>query len=257
MEHHKSPSRGVYVLPNLFTASSMFAAFLSMTNAMGGRFTAAAYCIFISALLDGLDGKVARLTHTASRFGVEFDSLADQVAFGVAPAVLAWTWQLNQFGRLGAAVAFLYAVCAGMRLARFNVDVGVVSKKFFIGLPSPASGCLLPAFMLFIPYLPDFLAARLPHVTLILCIVAPLLMVTRIRYFSFKEYGFIQAHPFRILVAAVMLLVLLLTYPSFWLFMTLFVYVLSGMVYTGWLAFRSKDRLFPFRKKDKNAANEG
>ncbi len=257
MEHHKTPARGVYVLPNLFTASSMFAAFLSMTAAMDGRFTAAAYYIFISALLDGLDGKVARLTHTASRFGVEFDSLADQVAFGVAPAVLAWTWQLSQFGRLGAAVAFLYAVCAGMRLARFNVDVGVVSKKFFIGLPSPASGCLLPAFMLFVPYLPDLLSANLPHVTLVLCIAAPLLMVTRIRYFSFKEYGFIQAHPFRVLVAAVMLLVLLLTYPSFWLFMTLFAYVLSGMAYTGWLTFKSKGRLLPFGRKARSETSKG
>ncbi len=232
MSERKTPHKGVYILPNLFTAGSLFAAFMCVTYCFKGQFQAAALSIFLSAVLDGLDGKVARLTNTASQFGVEFDSLADMVAFGLAPAVLAWTWQLEQYGRVGTAISFLFVACAALRLARFNVDVAVVSKRFFIGLPSPAAGCTLAAFVLFVPYLPYSWLDYLPQFTIILSILAPLLMVSRVRYFSFKEYGFVKAHPFRVLVGAMLFLILLFSLPFFWIFITIFVYIISGIVYT-------------------------
>ena len=225
MTEPKKPHKGVYVLPNLFTAGSLFAAFLCVTYCFKGQFQAAALSVFLSAILDGLDGKVARLTNTASQFGIEFDSLADMVAFGLAPGVLAWTWQLEAYGKLGTAVSFLFVACAALRLARFNVDVAVVSKRFFIGLPSPAAGCTLAAFVV-------FMLDYLPQMTLFLSILAPLLMVSRVRYFSFKEYGFVKEHPFRVLVAAMMLLVLLFSAPFFFMFIVIFVYIICGIVYT-------------------------
>lgn len=232
MTERKTPHKGVYIFPNLFTAGSLFAAFLCVTYCFKGQFQAAALSIFLSAVLDGLDGKVARLTNTASQFGVEFDSLADMVAFGLAPAVLAWTWQLEAYGKFGTAVSFLFVACAALRLARFNVDVAVVSKRFFIGLPSPAAGCTLAAFVVFVPYLPEFMHAALPHLTLFICILAPLLMVSRVRYFSFKEYGFVKEHPFSVLVAAMFILILLFSAPFFFMFIVIFVYIVSGIVYT-------------------------
>ena len=232
MTERKKPHKGVYVLPNLFTAGSLFAAFLCVTYCFKGQFQAAALSIFLSAVLDGLDGKVARLTNTASQFGIEFDSLADMVAFGLAPGVLAWTWQLEAYGKLGTAVSFLFVACAALRLARFNVDVAVVSKRFFIGLPSPAAGCTLAAFVVFVPYLPESFLPYLPQFTLFLCILAPLLMVSRVRSFSFKEYGFVKEHPFSVLVAAMLILILLFSEPFFFMFAVIFVYIICGIVYT-------------------------
>lgn len=228
----RKPHRGVYILPSLFTTASLFAAFMCVTYSIKGNFEAAALAIFFSALMDGLDGKVARLTNTTSQFGIEYDSLADVVAFGMAPSILAWTWQLEAFGRTGIAISFLFVACAALRLARFNVDVGVVSKKFFVGLPSPAAGCMLAAFVLFVPFLPDFLMDYVEYFTIALCIIVPLLMVSNTRYFSFKEYGFIKAHPFRVLVGAMLFMVLLFSKPYFWFFMSGFIYVLCGIFYT-------------------------
>jgi len=228
----RKPHRGVYILPSLFTTASLFAAFMCVTYSIKGNFNAAALSIFLSALMDGLDGKVARLTNTTSQFGIEYDSLADVVAFGMAPSVLVWTWQLQIFGRTGMAISFLFVACAALRLARFNVDVGIVSKRFFIGLPSPAAGCALAAFVLFVPFLPDILMEHLAYLTMGLCIAVPLLMVSRVRYFSFKEYGFIKAHPFRILVGCMLFMVLLLSNPYFWFFMSIFVYLVIGVLYS-------------------------
>lgn len=228
----KAPHKGFYILPNLITTASLFTAFLCVTYAFQGSFKTASLCIFLSALLDGLDGKVARLTNTASQFGIEYDSLADVVAFGMAPAVLAWTWQLHTWGKLGIVISFMFVACAALRLARFNVDVGIISKKFFIGLPSPAAGCTLAAFILFLPYLPNFFMDYLPYFTMGVCIIVPLLMVSRVRYFSFKEFGFVKTHPFRVLLASIMALLLLYSNPSFWFFMSILIYLFAGIIYT-------------------------
>ncbi len=224
--------KGVYILPNLFTTASLLAAFMCVIYSFKSDFQNAALAIFVSAFMDGLDGKVARLTNTQSQFGVEFDSLADVVAFGMAPAVLAWTWQLQSFGRLGIGIAFLFVACAALRLARFNVDVSITPKNFFIGLPTPAAGCTLAAFVLFYEYLPSFFVENLPIIILIICIFIPLLMISRVRYFSFKEFGFLKKHPFRVLVCAILFMVLLFSNPHFWAFTGFCMYLVGGIVYT-------------------------
>ena len=149
---HKS----IYLLPNLITALSMFMGILSLVWAVQSRFEEAGLAIVLSALLDGMDGKVARLTHTASEFGVQYDSLADLIAFGLAPAFLLWQWQLEGLGRFGVVVAFLFAACGALRLARFNISTAVTGKRFFIGLPIPAAGCTVVAFLYFAGILPEF-----------------------------------------------------------------------------------------------------
>lgn len=229
---HRPPPRGVYILPNLFTTASLFAGFMSIIFAVSGRPGTAAMAILFSALMDGLDGKVARLTGSASQFGIEYDSLADLVAFGVAPGILAWSWQLHGFNRLGLAASFLFVACAALRLARFNVAAASISKRFFIGLPSPACGCTLATFVLFVEFLPAFLRPYLAHITLGLSFIVPLLMVSRVRYFSFKEYGFLRAHPFSTLVAALLLFVLIFSMPRLLGFLMCLGYILSGLVYT-------------------------
>ena len=224
--------RGVYILPNLFTTASLFTGFLGIIFAVSGRYDSAAWAILFSALMDGLDGKVARLTGTASQFGIEYDSLADCVAFGAAPAMLMWAWQLNSFGRMGVAVAFLSVACGALRLARFNVGVATTSKRFFVGLPIPACGCTLATFVLFRPYLPGWLTEQLSYISLGLAFFVPLLMVSRVRYFSFKEYGFLRAHPFSTLVAALLLFVLIFSAPRMFCFLLCLGYILSGLIYT-------------------------
>ena len=183
---------------------------------------------------------MARLTGTASQFGIEYDSLADDVTFGVAPGMLAYAWQLHEFGRLGLAVAFLFCGCAALRLARFNVGVSTTSKRFFVGLPSPACACVLATFVLFMPYYPDFLMPILPVLTLLMSIIVPLLMVSRVRYFSFKEFGFIKAHPFQTMVATLIVLSMVFSLPRLFCFLILISYVISGPAYTFILRRRGK-----------------
>jgi CDP-diacylglycerol--serine O-phosphatidyltransferase len=233
MHIQKKPvARGFYILPNLFTTGSLFCAFFSIILSFQGQFDLAAWAILTSALLDGCDGKVARLTGTASQFGMELDSLADCVAFGVAPGMLAYAWQLHDFGRLGLAIAFPYCACAALRLARFNVGVATTSKRYFVGLPSPASGCVMACFVLFMPYYPSFLEAILPGLTLVIATIAPLLMVSRVRYFSFKEFSFAKAHPYQTMVATLLLASLIFSMPRLFCFLILIAYIISGPAYT-------------------------
>ena len=224
--------RGIYILPNLLTTASLFGGFLCMILAAAGQVETAAGAIFFSAVMDGLDGKIARLTHSSSQFGIEYDSLADLTAFGAAPAFLAWSWQLEVFHRLGIAVSFLFLVCAALRLARFNLNAGTVSKRFFIGLPSPAAGCSLAAFVLFSPLLPSFLQSSLPHITLGISFIVPILMISRVRYFSFKEFDYLRVHRFRSLVAVLLIFVLLFSMPRQFFFFGGLGYILSGLIYT-------------------------
>ena len=225
--------KGVYILPNLFTGASLFAGFLGMVWAVNGRYELTALAILASALLDGLDGKIARLTNTASEFGVQFDSLADLVAFGVSPALLLYIWMLQSYGRMGTAACFLFVACGALRLARFNIQTGAVSKKFFVGLPIPAAGCTLATLVLFSPYLPENLAeTALPWLSLVLVYGLSFLMVSRVRYASFKEYGFVKAHPFGSLVSAMLIFVMVASQPKLLGFLFLMGYIISGLVYT-------------------------
>lgn len=229
-EAPKTPRKGVYVLPNLFTTASLFAGFIGIMWAVQGRFEQCALAILISALCDGLDGKVARLTNTASDFGVQYDSLADLVAFGVAPAVTTYLWILQDFGRLGLMAAFLIVACGALRLARFNVAAPTASKKYFIGLAIPAQACTFATLILFAPYIPEQFAKYLPMAVLVLAYVLSYLMVSRVRYVSFKEYGFLKAHPFSSAVTVTLLFVLVASEPKVLGFVFMIGYVISGPV---------------------------
>ncbi|MFZ5810541.1 MAG: CDP-diacylglycerol--serine O-phosphatidyltransferase [Thermodesulfobacteriota bacterium] len=225
--------KGVYILPNLLTAASLFCGFMGILWAIEGRFELTSLAILASCLFDGLDGKVARLTGTSSDFGVQLDSLCDLVAFGVAPAIMIYQWQLHAFGRLGIMASFLMVACGALRLARFNVQSSTGSKKFFVGLPIPAAGCVVATLFMFVPYMPDDLArAVMPKACLVLAYVLSFLMVSRVRYASFKEFGLIKAHPFRAMVTAILLFVLVASEPKLLGFLFFFGYLVSGPVYT-------------------------
>ena len=233
-ETPKRIHKGVYILPNLLTTTCLFSGFLGMIWALDGDFDGAAMAILFAALMDGLDGKVARLTNTASEFGVQYDSLADLAAFGVAPAIILWQWQLHAFGRLGLAAAFVFAACGALRLARFNVaaNQAATSKKFFTGLPIPAAGCTLATFILFRDFIPPFARGLLPPSALMLALLLGMLMVSRIRYASFKEYGFVRAHPFSSFVTVVLLFSLIVSQPRLLGFLILLGYIFSGLIYS-------------------------
>jgi CDP-diacylglycerol--serine O-phosphatidyltransferase len=236
--------KGVYILPNLFTTGSLFSAFLGMIWAVGGDFEACAVAIMVSAVLDGLDGKVARLTNTASEFGVQYDSLADLAAFGLTPAIMLHQWQLQSFGRLGLVACFLFAACGALRLARFNVQSAGSSKKFFVGLPIPAAGCALASLVLFQGHLPEaWQTAVLPMFCLVLAYALSFLMVSRVRYASFKEGGLLKALPFNSLVTALLLFVLVASRPKLLGFPLFLIYVVSGPIYTFFILPRRRPKL--------------
>ncbi len=225
--------KGVYILPNLFTTASLFLGFMGMIWAIEGQFEYTALCILGSCLFDGLDGKVARLTNTTSEFGVQFDSLADLVAFGATPALTMYLWQLHSYGNLGLMASFLLVACGALRLARFNVQAAVTSKKFFVGLPIPAQASTLATLILFAPHLPQaWISEVLPPVTLVLVYALSFLMVSTMRYASFKEYGFIKAHPFSSMVTVILLFVLVASRPKMLGFVFFLGYILSGPLYT-------------------------
>ncbi|OLN25633.1 CDP-diacylglycerol--serine O-phosphatidyltransferase [Desulfovibrio sp. DV] len=238
--------RSVYILPNLFTMASLFAGFLGALWAIEGRFDMTALAILFSCLFDGLDGKVARLTGTSSDFGVQFDSLADLVAFGVTPAIMVYQWQLARFGRLGILAAFMLVACGALRLARFNVMSGkaTASKKFFVGLPIPAAGCMISLFYMFEQYLPDDIAAAvMPKACLFLVYTLSFLMVSRVRYASFKEFGLVKAHPFSAMVTALLLFVVVASEPWLMGFLLFSAYLASGILYTFFILPRRASKL--------------
>lgn len=232
MERKAPIHKGVYILPNMITTLSLFSGFLGMLWSIDGQFEAAAMAILFAALMDGLDGKVARLTNTASEFGVQYDSLADLVAFGVSPALLLWQWQLHSFGRLGIAVTFIFMACGALRLARFNVSTAVTSKKFFVGMPIPAAGCSLATLIFFKEFVPEWGVSLLPAGALALTLLLGILMVSRVRYISFKEYGFLKAHPFSSMVTGLLVFSLVASQPKLLGFLLCLGYIVSGLLYT-------------------------
>ncbi|MDL2209667.1 CDP-diacylglycerol--serine O-phosphatidyltransferase [Desulfovibrio sp. OttesenSCG-928-O18] len=225
--------KGVYILPNLFTTASLFTGFMALIWASQGNFEWSAMGILFSALMDGLDGKVARLTKTSSEFGVQYDSLADLAAFGVAPGFMVYAWLLNEYGNIGTTAAFLFATCSALRLARFNVaSAAGASKKFFTGLPTPAAGCTLAALVFFQPYLPNFMQGIVSPFCLLLTVTLAVLMVSRVRYYSFKEFGFLTAHRFRSMLIAILLFTLIIMAPKVLGFLIFFGYMVAGLIYT-------------------------
>ncbi|MDI5932599.1 CDP-diacylglycerol--serine O-phosphatidyltransferase [Halomonas kalidii] len=221
--------KGIYLLPNLFTTSALFAGFFSVIAGINGDFTAAAVAIFIAMVLDGLDGRVARMTHTQSAFGAEYDSLSDMLSFGVAPALVAFTWILQDIGKTGWVVAFLYVACAALRLARFNVQIGSVDKKWFIGLPSPSAAAFVAASVwTFHSFDADAVGFKL--LMLLVVAAAGVLMVSNIRYYSFKDIDLKGPVPFVVLLAIVLGFVVISVEPSVMLLLLFGSYVASGPV---------------------------
>ncbi|MDR2800977.1 MAG: CDP-diacylglycerol--serine O-phosphatidyltransferase [Desulfovibrio sp.] len=225
-------NKSVYILPNLFTTASLLAGFLGLLWAAAGSYESCACAVLFSAIMDGLDGKVARMTHTSSEFGVQYDSLADLLAFGVTPSFLMFQYALKDFNSIGTAACFLFTVCAALRLARFNISTATADKKFFTGLPSPAAGCTLASIVLFAPSLPEFLMQGIKGFALLCVVGLAFLMVSRIRYASFKELGFFKARPFRTMIPAILIIALIVAQPKIVTGILLFGYIFSGMVYT-------------------------
>jgi CDP-diacylglycerol---serine O-phosphatidyltransferase len=221
--------KGIYILPNLFTAGSLFAGFYCMVSTLNGDYKTAALWILASSIFDGLDGKVARLTGTSSKFGVEFDSLADVVSFGAAPGLLMYCWALKPFGRLGWLAGFLFLACAALRLARFNVQVDTVESKRFVGLPTPAAASMVSATVLLFYHF-GWPSSYIKVAILVLIYFLALLMVSNVRYYSFKDPGLIKRQPFAFLVFAILLLIVIAAEPVLMLFTIFICYILSGPV---------------------------
>ncbi|MEW6187684.1 MAG: CDP-diacylglycerol--serine O-phosphatidyltransferase [Thermodesulfobacteriota bacterium] len=221
--------RGIYVLPNLVTTGGLFCGFYAVIAAISGNFYQAALSILIAAVLDGLDGRIARLTRTTSAFGVQYDSLSDVIAFGLAPGVVVFLWALKPFDRFGWIAAFLYVVCGALRLARFNVQVGQVSSKYFVGLPIPAAASIIATTILFI-YQIGGTGSTGYLAVLIMIYILSFLMVSNIPYPSFKGLKLAERRSFNFLVAVVLLFVLVALEPFLMLSVGILGYVLSGPV---------------------------
>ena len=235
LRHSALREKGIYLLPNLFTISALFFGFYAIISGIQGQYINAAIAIFIGMLMDGLDGRVARLTDTQTAFGAELDSLSDMVTFGVAPALVMYLWQLQGEGRLGWAIAFVYAVSVGLRLARFNSQP-VQEKQFFKGLPCP-SGAAVLAGILWNAEMLDiaFFDTTAGHVVLmVVMFLLGVFMVSSMRYQSFKEIGQNGKVSFRVILLLVVTLVLLFVAPAQVLLFVFGVYALSGPVM--WLA---------------------
>ncbi|WP_136248748.1 CDP-diacylglycerol--serine O-phosphatidyltransferase [Halomonas borealis] len=225
--------KGIYLLPNLFTTSALFSGFFAVVAAIDGDFISASIAIFIAMVLDGLDGRVARLTNTQSAFGAEFDSLSDMLSFGVAPGLVAFTWILQDVGKTGWVVAFLYVACAALRLARFNVQIGSVDKRWFIGLPSPSAAAVVAASVwTFHSFDADAFGFKL--LMLFLVGAAGVLMVSNVRYYSFKDVDLKGPVPFVVLLAIVLGFVVISIEPSVMLLLLFGTYVASGPVCALW-----------------------
>lgn len=226
--------RGIYLLPNLFTTGCLLCGFYAITASIQGEFEKAVVAIFLAMVMDGLDGRVARLTQTESAFGAEYDSLSDMVAFGMAPALTVYQWSLSELSNLGWLASFFYAATTALRLARFNTQIGIQDKRYFQGLPSPAAAAVIAAFIWLGEkgLLPDWISQ--PMVAL-LALAIGLLMVSNFRYYSFKEVDFKRRIPFFWATLLALLAALLLTHPPSMLFLLFFGYALSGPILTLWL----------------------
>lgn len=220
--------QGTFILPNLLTTANMFCGFYGIISAINGRYQAAALSILASCLFDILDGKVARLVRATSRFGVEYDSLADLVAFGVGPGLLIYLWALKPFGRLGWLAAFLFMACGALRLARFNVQVDTVSKKHFVGLPIPGAACMLATTVLFASHWNIAYAPQHSIMLVVATYVLGFLMVSNVPYNSFKELEMVKDRPLPTLFIILVLLTVVATKPHLMLFSLGLAYVVSG-----------------------------
>lgn len=235
--------KGIYVLPNAITLAALFAGFYSIVMAMNGRFDISAMGIFVAAVLDSMDGRVARMTNSQSAFGEQMDSLCDMVSFGAAPALIMYEWALRDLGKMGWVPAFVYIAGAALRLARFNTNIGVVDKRFFQGLPSPAAAALVMGFIWVMDDL-GFKGVRqigwLSWTAFAITLYAGLSMVTNAPFYSFKVVGAKQTVPFVVIVALALGIALIGQNPPLALFSLFCAYGLSGYAVYGWRKFTGR-----------------
>ena len=232
------PHRGIYLLPNSFTMGVLFCGFYAIVQAMNGRFTAAAVAIFVAMVLDTMDGRVARLTNTQSEFGAQFDSLADMVAFGAAPALIIYEWSLRGLGKLGWLAAFIHVAGVGLRLARFNTNIGVVDKRYFQGMPSPTGAALVAGLVWIMTdareaKLHDWTGADLAWISWGLTVFTGITMISSAPFYSFKDLSLKKRVPFVFMLFVLLAFVLVSFDPPLVLFSLFVLYGLSG--YALWL----------------------
>ncbi|WP_180115962.1 MULTISPECIES: CDP-diacylglycerol--serine O-phosphatidyltransferase [unclassified Acinetobacter] len=233
-EGHKVKRRGIYLWPNLITTAALLSGFYSIIASMNGEFQQAIYAIFLSALFDGLDGRVARAIGAQSPFGEQFDSLSDLLAFGVAPAILMYSWSLNDLGRIGLAACFVYTACAAFRLARFNVQIGVVDKRYFIGVASPLAAVMIISLVwvgMDIPAVFDLRETGIQIFNAVVIIAVGLLMISNVKYYSFKTVDRRRV-PFAVLPIIVFILAAVTYNIPMGILIISVIYALSGFVTT-------------------------
>ena len=230
--------KGIYLLPNLLTTAGLFSGFFAVVSSMNGRFEAAAVAIFIAMIFDGLDGRVARMTNTQSDFGAEYDSMADMVSFGMAPALVAYNWGLTELGKLGWLAAFVYVAGAALRLARFNTQVGIADKRFFQGLASPAAAAVVSG-LVWVGVEYDVVGTDYGLVVAAVTGLSGLLMVSNFKYNSFKEVNWHGKVPFVALLLVLLIFVVVATEPALVLFIVFALYALAGPINT----FRTVDKV--------------
>lgn len=225
--------KGVYILPNLFTLAALFGGFYAIVMALNGRYDLAAAGVFVAMVLDSLDGRVARMTNTQSAFGEQMDSLSDMVSFGAAPALVAYSWALKGLGRWGWIAAFVYCACAALRLARFNVNTGVVDKRYFQGLPSPAAAALVMGFIWVATDL-GWIGGELAWPMFAVALYAGLTMVTNVPFYSFKDVQMKRSVPFAVIVLIAIGIAVINIHPPLVMFGLFVIYGLSGYVVYAW-----------------------
>jgi CDP-diacylglycerol--serine O-phosphatidyltransferase len=225
--------KGIYILPNLFTLGALFGGFYAIVMAMNDRFDLAAVGIFCAMVLDSLDGRVARMTNTQSAFGEQMDSLSDMVSFGAAPALVAYEWGLKSLGRWGWIAAFVYCSCTALRLARFNVNTGVVDKRYFQGLPSPAAAALVAGFIWLMNDM-GWKGYELAWVMFGIALFSGLTMVTNVPFYSFKDVQMKKTVPFAVIVLIALGIAAINVHPPIVLFALFVIYGLSGYVIYAW-----------------------
>jgi CDP-diacylglycerol--serine O-phosphatidyltransferase len=241
-EQQEKRRRGIYLLPNLLTTAALFSGFYAVLAAVNGQHEPAALAIFVAMILDGLDGRVARLTNTQTKFGAEYDSLSDMVAFGLAPALVMYLWALKELGKFGWMAAFIYTAAAALRLARFNTQVGMADKRYFQGLPSPAAAAILAA-TIWVGVEYEIKRADVGALLGVLTAAVGLLMVSNFRYHSFKELDFRGRVPFFMLVIIMLAFAVSQWDTPLFLFVVFISYAISGPVLTLiYLRQRKKER---------------
>jgi len=225
--------KGIYVLPNLITTASLFCGFYSIIASVQEKFVISAITIMIALVLDGLDGRIARMTNTTSKFGAEYDSLSDLISFGVAPSLLAYIWAMSFYGKWGWIAGFMFVVCGALRLARYNIQVGIIESRVFNGLPIPAAAAVVATTILFFDHAGVEGKFHNPYL-LFFVIILSFLMVSNIKYYSFKDMNLFARKPFMFFFFLVVLLIVFVAMPEIMAFVLMMGYALSGPIW--WVA---------------------